>query len=76
MEKSLKESNEISELAFIEPYLPKLMSEEEIRVNIHQVIMDSGETNMGKIMGLFNKAYAGQAFDNKEVARLIKAELA
>lgn len=64
------------ELSFIKPYMPELMSEEQIRVNIHQVIIDSGETNMGKIMGLFNKAYAGQAFDNKLVAQLIKEELA
>jgi uncharacterized protein YqeY len=64
------------ELSYIKPYQPELMSEEEIRVNIHHVIINSGETNMGKIMGLFNKAYAGQAFDNKLVAQLIKEELA
>ncbi len=64
------------ELSYIKPYQPELMSEEEIRVNIHQVIIDSGETNMGKIMGLFNKTFAGKAFDNKTVSRLIKEELA
>jgi len=63
------------ELSFLAPYLPTLMSEEKIRENIHHVIIESGETNMGKIMGLFNKTYAGQAFDNKLVARLIKEEL-
>jgi uncharacterized protein YqeY len=64
------------ELSYLKPYQPELMSEDQIRVNIHQVILDSGETNMGKIMGLFNKAFVGQAFDNKVVAKLIKEELA
>ncbi len=64
------------ELSYLKPYLPELMSEVEIRNNIHQVIIDSGETNMGKIMGLFNKTFAGKAFDNKLVAQLIKEELA
>lgn len=63
------------ELSYIFPYLPTLMSEEEIRVNIHQVIIDSGETNMGKIMGLFNKQFSGKA-DNNLVSKLIKEELA
>lgn len=65
-----------NELAYLKPYLPTLMSEEEIRVNVHQVIIDSGETNMGKIMGLFNKTFIGKAFDNKIVSKIIKEELA
>lgn len=64
------------ELTYIKPYQPAKMSEEEIRTNIHQVILDSGETNSGKIMGLFNRVFAGKSFDNKIVAQLIKEELA
>jgi uncharacterized protein YqeY len=64
------------ELTYIKPYQPAQMSEDEIRVNIHQVIIESGETNAGKIMGLFNKTFAGKAFDNKIVSKLIKEELA
>ncbi len=63
------------ELSYLKPYLPTLMSEEEIRVNVHQVIIASGETNMGKIMGLFNKTFNGKAFDNKLVSKIIKEEL-
>lgn len=64
------------ELTYIKPYQPTQMSEEEIRMNIHQVIIDSGETNAGKIMGLFNRTFSGKAFDNKLVSQLIKEELA
>jgi uncharacterized protein YqeY len=73
---NLDVSEQEAELSFIKPYQPALMSEEEIRVNIHQVIIDSGESNIGKIMGLFNKKFAGQAFDNKIVSKLLKEELA
>ena len=72
---SLDTSEQELELTYIKPYQPTLMSEEEIRVNIHQVIIDSGETNMGKIMGIFNNTFAGKAFDNKTVSRLIQEEL-
>lgn len=64
------------ELSYIKPYQPELMSEDELRIKVQHVIFDSGETNMGKIMGIFNKTYAGQAFDNKIVGKLIKEELA
>lgn len=63
------------ELSYLKPYQPELMSEDEIRINVHQVIIDSGETNMGKIMGLFNKTFNGKAFDNKTVGKIIKEEL-
>ena len=63
------------ELSYLKPYQPVLMTEEEIRASVHQVILDSGEKNMGKIMGLFNKTYAGKHFDNKIVSQIIKEEL-
>lgn len=62
------------ELGFIEGYFPKLMSEEEIREAVQQIIIATGETNMGKVMGLFNKEYGGKA-DNKIVLQTIKQEL-
>lgn len=67
--------DQLMELEYLKPYLPTLMSEEQIRENVRQVIIETGETNMGKIMGAFNKKYAGQAFDNKVVSQIIKTEL-
>ena len=62
------------ELSFIEGYFPQLMSEEEIREVVQQIIVESGETNMGKVMGAFNKEYSGKA-DNKIVSNIVKQEL-
>ncbi len=62
------------ELSYLAPYLPTLMSEEDIRESIHQIVIESGETNMGKIMGLFNVKFSGKA-DNKLVSKLVKEEL-
>lgn len=62
------------ELTFIEGYFPQLMSEEEIREAVQQIIFATGETNMGKVMGAFNKEYSGKA-DNKMVSNIVKQEL-
>ena len=73
MEKSLKQTNTpeaISELEYIKPYLPQLMSEEQIRQIIAGYIV-SGFTNAGAIMGTFNKEHKGLA-DNKLVSEIIK----
>ena len=66
--------DQLMELEYLKPYLPTLMSEAEIRTAVHQVIIDSGESNMGKIMGLFNKQFSGKA-DNKIVSKIIQEEL-
>jgi len=62
------------ELSYLEPYLPQLMSEVEIREAVQQIIINTGETNMGKVMGYFNKEYSGKA-DNKLVSQIVKQEL-
>jgi uncharacterized protein YqeY len=73
VEKSLKQTNteeSKKELTFIEGYLPQMMSEEDIR----KVVMTSvsgGATNIGQIMGQFNKNYKGKA-DNKIVSQVAK----
>ena len=62
MEKSLKQTNteqSLIELKYLEAYLPKLMSEEQIR-EIVLVYKASGLNNLGKIMGQFNKEYKGR----------------
>jgi uncharacterized protein YqeY len=72
MEKSLKQTNteeSLSELKYLEPYLPKLMSEDQIRVIIINY-KANGLTQMGQIMGQFNKEHKGLA-DNKLVSTII-----
>ncbi len=49
---------EIAQLAVLESYLPKLMSEDEVREVVKKVIADSGAESvrdMGKVMGLAMK---------------------
>lgn len=72
MEKSLKQTNNeeaLVELKYLEPYLPQLMGEEQIR-EIISGYKDSGVTNSGQIMGLFSKEYKGLA-DMKLVSTII-----
>lgn len=68
---------EQEEVAVIELFLPKMMSEEEIRVALKDIIASVGATSpaeMGKVMGAANKAFAGKA-DNKIVSVLVKEML-
>lgn len=79
MEKSLKQTNteeSLRELTYIEGYLPKLMSEDTIREKVRLIIIENGASNMGMLMGMFNRQNAGQAFDNKVVSTIIKEEIA
>lgn len=72
MEKSLKQTNteeSLGELKYLEPYLPQLMSEDQIRVIIINY-KANGLTQMGQIMGQFNKEHKGLA-DNKLVTTII-----
>ena len=76
MEKSLKLTNSeeaLTELGFIEPYLPTMMTEEQIATVIKDLVA-GGANNIGLIMGTFNKTYVGQA-DNAIVSRLAKEAL-
>ena len=72
MEKSLKQTNteeSMGELKYLEPYLPQLMSEDQIRV-IVLAYKAAGLTNVGQIMGQFNKEHKGLA-DNKLVSNIV-----
>jgi uncharacterized protein YqeY len=72
MEKSLKQTNtteSLNELKYLDSYLPKLMSEDQIRV-IVSAYKSEGLTNVGQIMGRFNKEHKGLA-DNKLVSTII-----
>ena len=76
LEKSLKQTNtkqSLLELTYIEDYLPKLMSEEQIR-GIVVGYVSEGIPNIGQMMGRFNKEHSGKA-DNKLVSEIIKSIL-
>lgn len=73
VEKSLKQTNTDEskvELTYIEGYLPQLMSEEDIR-KIVMTLVKGGASNIGQVMGMFNKNYKGKA-DNKIVSQVAK----
>ena len=58
----------------IEEYLPKQMSEEEIGSELKKIIAETGAESMkdmGKVMGIASKKFAGKA-DNKMVAAKVR----
>ncbi len=69
---------EKAQLDVIAAYLPQMMSEEEIETTLKQIIADNGFAgmkDMGKVMGMATKAFAGKA-DNKTVSDIVKRLLA
>ncbi len=69
---------ELKEVAVLEQFLPKALSEEEILVTVKSTIEEvgaSGMKDMGKVMGIVSKKLAGQA-DGKTISTLVKQELA
>jgi uncharacterized protein YqeY len=68
---------ELAELAVIQEFLPKALSESEL-IQAIQTIIDtsgaSGPKDMGKVMGLASKELAGKA-DGKAIAEQVKALL-
>jgi uncharacterized protein YqeY len=65
---------ELDEIAVIERYLPKQMSEDDVRTIVKQIIESTGAkspSDMGKVMGAASKQLAGKA-DNKIVSTLVK----
>jgi len=66
--------SEIEEIAVIEKFLPKQMSEDEIKDELKKIIAQVGATSaseMGKVMGVASKHFAGKA-DNKVVSQMVK----
>jgi uncharacterized protein YqeY len=74
MNKSLVESLAMgsieaeSEIKILNGYLPKLMSEDEIKREVENIISE-GASNIGMVMGAFNKKFSGKA-DNKMVSKI------
>ncbi len=68
---------ELSELAVIERYLPKQLTEDELRAKLQEIIERTGATgpgDMGKVMGVATKELAGLA-DGKAISNMVKTLL-
>ena len=69
---------EMFQAGVIEKYLPKQLSREEIEAELKNIIAQVGATtakDMGKVMGVATKHFAGRA-DNKIVSEIVKSLLA
>lgn len=69
---------EQEEIAVIEKFLPKQLSQEEIKAELQQIITETGASSpadMGKVMGVATKKLAGRA-DGKTISALVKELLA
>lgn len=67
-------SEELFQAKVIEEYLPKMLSEEEVRAEVEAAIAQtgaSGPKEMGKVMGVLTGKLAGKA-DGKLIASLVK----
>jgi uncharacterized protein YqeY len=71
-------ADELFQAKVIEEYLPKMLSEDEIRVEVAAAIAQTGASEtqeMGKVMGVLSGKLAGKA-DGKIIAALVKEALA
>lgn len=69
--------NELAEMEVMQEYLPKQLTEDEIAVEVKKVIEETGAStmkDMGKVMGIINKRFAGQV-DGKVVSIIVKNAL-
>ena len=70
-------SDEMIQAKVIEEFLPKQLSEDEIKAEINEAIVSlgvSGPQDMGKLMGHLSAKLSGKA-DGKLIATLVKAAL-
>ncbi|MDL2221670.1 GatB/YqeY domain-containing protein [Parabacteroides sp. OttesenSCG-928-N08] len=69
---------ELEEVAYIESYLPKQMTPEELETALKAIIAQvgaSGPQDMGKVMGMASKALAGKA-EGRAISEAVKRLLA
>lgn len=69
---------ELAQVAVIETYLPKPLSDEEIEAAVKDIIAQVGATSMkemGKVMGIASKQMAGKA-DGGKISQIVKSLLA
>lgn len=65
---------ELAQASIIEAYLPKQMSEDEIKAEVVKIIASVGASSpadMGKVMGVASKQLAGKA-DGKIISTFVK----
>ena len=68
---------ELMEASYMEVYLPKQLSEEELTAEIKKIIAEVGATSakeMGKVMGVASQALAGKA-DGRAISTIVKSLL-
>ena len=68
---------EMEQAAVIERYMPEQMSAEEVETALRAIIAQTGASSMkdmGKVMGMATKQFAGKA-DNKTVSEMVKKML-
>ena len=66
--------NELAEVAAMEVYLPKQLSEDEVRAELEKIIAEVGASqpsDMGKVMGVATKRLAGLA-EGRLISTLVK----
>ncbi len=65
---------EEEEIAVIEKFLPRQLSEEKLKEGLAKIIADAGANSpahLGKVMGIATKQFAGKA-DGKTISSLVK----
>lgn len=65
---------ELFQAGIIEEYLPKQMSEDEVRLEVAKIITQTGASSpadMGKVMGVATKQLAGKA-EGKTISAIVK----
>ncbi len=70
-------ADELFQAKVIENYLPKMMSEDEIKVEVAAALEQTGANSpqdMGKVMGVLTSKLAGKA-DGKVISTLVKEAL-
>lgn len=69
-----KQTNNTKENVFLEGYLPELITGEKLTEEITKIINITGATSMkdmGKVMGMLSKNFAGK-YDGKEASGVVK----
>lgn len=70
--------DELAQVAVIEGYLPKPLTDEEIEAAVKEIIAQTGAASikeMGKVMGIASKQMAGKA-DGGKISQIVKKLLA
>ena len=68
---------EREEIAVIERYLPQQMDETELTTEVDKIIAETGASSMkdmGKVMGIASKRFAGRA-DGRAISTIVKQRL-